>query len=116
MGASLALGQCGSLGLCAQGGAGVGGNGLGGDNSNSGPRGKLHVAKQMERVQTDVGESGMVYSSGETKGLPDGNGQAKVPYADVYKNYGKAAEKSLSGEKVPPAYRKRVKDYFKSLE
>lgn len=58
----------------------------------------------------------MVFSSGETKGLPDGNGQAKVPYSDVYKTYGKAAEKSLAGEKVPAAYRKRVKDYFKTLE
>jgi hypothetical protein len=30
-------------------------------------------------------------------------------------NYKKAAESALAKEKVPPAYRTRVKDYFSSL-
>ena len=58
----------------------------------------------------------MVFSAGETKGAPDAAAHGKVPYTEVYSNYSKAAEKALSREKVPPAYRKRVKDYFSSLE
>jgi hypothetical protein len=39
-----------------------------------------------------------------------------VPYTEVISDYKKAAENALSKEKIPPAYRTRVKDYFSSLE
>lgn len=99
-------------------GAGSGGvgSGRGGDNSNSGPRGKLKDVKGTEHVSGAVGESGMVFAAGETTGAPDKAASATVPYTDVLPNYRKAAENALSKEKVPPAYRKRVKDYFSSLE
>lgn len=58
----------------------------------------------------------MVFSAGETTGAPDAAAPASVPYTAVVSDYRKAAENALSKEKVPPAYRTRVKDYFSSLE
>jgi hypothetical protein len=92
------------------------GGGLGADNSNSGPRGKIKPVKNMSKTNAMVGNSGMVFSAGETTGAPDQKAAASVPYTDVLPSYNKAAEKALSREKAPPAYRARVKDYFKSLE
>lgn len=97
-------------------GQGGPGSGFGGDNSNSGPHGKLTPSKNIVKAPTHVGSSGMIFSAGETTGAPDSTTSASVPYTDVISNYSKAAESALSKEKVPPAYRKRVKDYFKSLE
>ena len=97
-------------------GKGKPGGGMGGDDSNSGPRGKISDVKEIVKSPTHVGESGMVFSAGETTGAPDAAAPAAVPYTDVLPNYKKAAESSLSKERVPPAYRKRVKEYFGSLE
>ncbi|MDO8588471.1 MAG: hypothetical protein Q7T82_15695 [Armatimonadota bacterium] len=98
------------------GGKGGIGPGLGADNSNTGPRGKLKPVKGITKTPAMVGSSGMVFSAGETTGAPDAKAPASVPYTDVLPTYTKAAEKALSREKAPPAYRTRVKDYFKSLE
>jgi len=98
------------------GGKGGLGNGFGGDDSNSGSHGKTNDVKDISKVSTHVGESGMVFSAGETKGTPDTRSSATVPYTQVMSSYSKAAENALSKEKVPPAYRKRVKEYFHSLE
>lgn len=57
----------------------------------------------------------MIFSTGETKGAPDQPGSSSVPYYEVYSNYKKAAEKAVSKEDIPPAYRKPVTDYFDSL-
>ena len=57
----------------------------------------------------------MVFSTGEIKGAPDTASPASVPYTEVLTDYRKAAENALAREKVPPAYRTRVKDYFGSL-
>jgi hypothetical protein len=92
------------------------GGGLGLDASNTGPHGKLKPVKNMAKTSAMVGNSGMVFSAGETTGAPDKAAAASVPYTDVLPSYNKAAEKALSREKAPPAYRTRVKDYFKSLE
>lgn len=92
------------------------GNGFGGDDSNSGPKGELKPSDNVVKAPSQVGESGMVFSAGETTGAPDSNTGASVPYTEVVSDYKKAAESALSKEKVPPAYRNRVKDYFSSLE
>lgn len=88
---------------------------MGGNNANTGPRGKIKDVKDVEKVPSAVGASGMIFSAGETKGAPDTAAPASVPYTDVLPNYKKAAEKAMDKEKVPPAYRTRVKDYFSSL-
>jgi hypothetical protein len=89
---------------------------MGGNNANTGPRGKINKVKDVVKTPTAVSESGMVYSAGETMGAPDKVSPASVPYTDVLADYHKAAEKALAREKTPPAYRTRVKDYFSSLE
>lgn len=91
------------------------GGGKGGNNANAGPRGKIKEVKDIEKVPSTVGSSGMIFSAGEAKGAPDTASPASVPYTDVLPNYKKAAEKAMDKEKVPPAYRTRVKDYFSSL-
>ena len=96
------------------GSGGIGG-GHGGDNRNTGPKGKLHDVKEVVKAASHVGDSGMVFSAGETTGAPDSATAATVPYTDVMSNYKKAAESALAKEKVPPAYRTRVKDYFSTL-
>ena len=98
-------------------GAGSGGvgSGFGADNRNTGPRGKIKDVKEVVKAPTQVGASGMVFSAGETTSAPDSAAPASVPYTDVMSSYKKAAENALSKEKVPPAYRTRVKDYFSSL-
>jgi len=58
----------------------------------------------------------MVFSAGETTGAPSESSPAAVPYTEVFSHYNRAAEDALAKEKVPPAYRKRVKEYFTSLE
>jgi hypothetical protein len=101
-------------------GIGLGTGGIGGGGNlqvpNFGPRKKPRDVNNVTKVAVDVGKSGMVYAVGETKGAPDVSSPGTVPYTDVLSNYKKAAENTLSKEKVPPAYRKRVKDYFSSLE
>ncbi|MBI2844505.1 MAG: hypothetical protein HYX78_14005 [Armatimonadetes bacterium] len=72
--------------------------------------------KNAEKVGGAIGESGMIFSAGETSGAPDNTEAASVPYTDVLPNYQKAAESALEKERVPPVYRKRVKDYFDSLQ
>ena len=97
-------------------GKGGPGSGFGANNANTGPRGKLKPVKNVVRTPAAVGKSGTVFSLGETTGAPDAKAPASVPYTEVLPTYTKAAEKALSREKAPPAYRTRVKDYFKSLE
>lgn len=98
-------------------GAGSGGGGGGGDDRNTGPRGKINEVKDMNKVSAEMGEGGQIFSMGETKGAPDEeDAGASVPYTEVLPDYKKAAESALDKEKVPPAYRTRVKDYFSSLE
>lgn len=92
------------------------GNGYGGDDSNSGPRKKPNDVRGIARSPSAVGKSGTVFAAGETRGAPSVTSAASVPYTSVLPSYSKAAERALSQEKVPPAYRKRVKDYFGSLE
>ncbi len=93
---------------------GIGG-GFGADNRNTGPRKQHKEVKDLAKVGAQVGESGMVFNVGETKGAPDTAAPASVPYTEVITDYRKAAENALAKEKVPPAYRTRVKEYFGSL-
>lgn len=67
------------------------------------------------KSSTMVGEEGMIYSGGTTKGAPDKPGASSVPYYEVLPNYKKSAEKALAKENVPPTYRKPVSNYFESL-
>lgn len=92
------------------------GSGFGANNANTGPRGKLKPVKNVVKTPAAVGKSGQVFSLGETTGAPDTKAPASVPYTDVLPSYSKAAEKALTKEKAPPAYRTRVKQYFNSLE
>jgi len=92
------------------------GSGRGGDDSNSGPKKKVNPSNNIVKAPSQVGSSGMVFSAGETKGAPDTASASSVPYTEVISDYKKAAENALSKEKIPPAYRTRVKDYFSSLE
>lgn len=98
-------------------GAGSGGigSGLGGDDRNTGLHGKIKEVKEVVKAPSHVGASGMVFSAGETTGAPDSAAPVSVPYTDVMSNYKKSAENALAKEKIPPAYRTRVKDYFSSL-
>lgn len=109
MSIGLALGQCGLPGL------GGTGSGFGVDNRNTGPRKKTQEVKNLAKVSVQVGEGGMIFSAGEIKGAPDTVASASVPYTAVIADYRKAAENALAKEKVPPAYRTRVKEYFGSL-
>ncbi|MCE5198794.1 MAG: hypothetical protein ABFD54_10380 [Armatimonadota bacterium] len=112
----LALGQCGTgIGMGNGPSSPAPGGGMGGDNRNTGPHAKIKEVKGMENVPSAVGSGGMIFSAGETKGAPDAAAPASVPYTDVLPNYRKAAESALQKEKVPPAYRTRVKDYFSKL-
>ena len=97
-------------------GQGGPGSGAGADNRNTGPRGKLKEVKNIMKTPAHVGEGGMVFSAGESTGAPDAASPASVPYTSVLPSYKKSAESALSKEKIPPAYRKRVKEYFSSLE
>lgn len=92
------------------------GGGMGGDDSNSGPRGDINDVNNTTAAPFQVGESGTIFSAGETTGAPDSVNASKVPYTEVYSDYSRTAEDALSNEKVPPAYRTRVKEYFSSLE
>ena len=117
--ASSALGKCSGSSAASLFGNNSGaapGGGLGSNNQNAGPHGKINDVKSAEKVTSQVGESGMVFSGGESKSAPDQVGPAKVPYTAVMPAYQKAAEDSLQRDQVPPAYRKRVKDYFGSLQ
>ena len=91
------------------------GGGAGGDDANTGPRGEIKEVKDVAKAPSQVGESGMVFSAGETKGAPDAGAQATVPYTEVFSDYSKAAEDALNKEDIPPAHRTRVKEYFDSL-
>jgi hypothetical protein len=99
---------------------GSGSNGIGGPGNNKYREIQGEVPKgkdgKITKVTGDVGPEGMVFSGGDTKGAPDQPGASSVPYYEVSSNYKKAAEKALSKEDVPPAYRKPVKDYFESLK
>jgi hypothetical protein len=46
----------------------------------------------------------------------EGGGHTSVPYADVYSDYRKSAERAIEAEEVPPSYTTRVKEYFDSLD
>lgn len=72
--------------------------------------------KNVTKVSSQLGKSGMIFPAGETKGAPDATAPSSVPYTKVYASYSKAAENALEKEQVPPAYRQRVKKYFSSLE
>lgn len=91
-------------------------NGKGGDDRNNGPRGNLKPTDNIVKAPSHVGTSGMVFSAGETTGAPDSATSGSVPYTEVISDYKKTAETALSKEKVPPAYRTRVKSYFNSLD
>lgn len=92
------------------------GGGARGDDANTGPKGELNDVKDISHSPSMLGESGTIFSAGESKGAPTLTSPASVPYTDVYSSYQKAAESALSKERIPPAYRNRVKDYFSSLE
>jgi hypothetical protein len=70
--------------------------------------------KKIDRVQGKYGEEG------ETEQLPTRTeakgGSAKTPYYEVYESYNKDAEDAVNKEKVPPAYKQPVKDYFESIK
>lgn len=101
------------------GSSGSGQYGIGGPGNNRYKEVKGPVTDSGKGYTTkssgNVGKEGMVFSAGETKGAPDAAGPSSVPYYEVYSDYKKSAEKALTKEEVPPAYRKPVKDYFESL-
>jgi hypothetical protein len=70
--------------------------------------------KKIDRVQGKYGEEG------ETEQLPTKTeakgGPVKTPYYEVYESYNKDAEDAVSKEKIPPAYKQPVKDYFESIK
>lgn len=124
-GAGSGSGQSGQGGKGGKGGRGTGegqsgtggsGSGKSGDDANTGPKGKLNDVKDVSHSPSALGDSGTVFSAGTSKGAPTASSPAAVPYTEVYSNYKKSAESALNKEKVPPAYRNRVKDYFSSLE
>lgn len=92
------------------------GGGQGGDNRNTGPRGKINDVKDVSKTGSQVGDSGMIFSAGETTGTPDDVAPSNVPYTKVLPDYKKAAESAMRKEKVPAAYKTRVKDYFERLD
>jgi hypothetical protein len=70
--------------------------------------------KKIDRIQGKYGEEG------ETEQLPTKTeakgGSAQTPYYEVYESYNKDAEDAVNKEKVPPAYKQPVKDYFESIK
>lgn len=104
---------------CALGGCGMSGIGAGGPGNSKYKEVKGPIVNSnkgyVTKSSTNVGKEGMIFSAGETKGAPDKAGSSSVPYYEVYSDYKKQAEKALSKEDVPPAYKKPVQDYFESL-
>jgi len=96
----------------------MGGIGSGGGNPKREVKGPVPKSKEgyVTKSSAKVGKEGTIFSAGEFSGAPDAPGASSVPYYEVYTNYKKAAEKALSKEEVPPAYRKPVTDYFESLK
>ncbi len=70
-------------------------------------------AGNTTRVAGKRGEKGREMVS-YTQGAPD-KASASVPYYEVYGKYAPAAEKALSREDIPAAYKKQVKEYFDAL-
>lgn len=123
-----ALGQCGMAGMMAgAGGSSISGFGMNGSGQNGigGPGNSKYEDIQgpvpkggkgyLTKSSSAIGKGGMIFQAGTTKGAPDKAGASKVPYYSVLSDYKKAAEHAMSNEKVPPAYRKTVADYFGSL-
>jgi hypothetical protein len=106
------------VGLAAGMGGGTGGIGGPGNNRYNEVKGPVVNSKKgyVTKSSANVGKEGMIFSAGETKGAPDKAGASSVPYYEVYSDYQKSAEKAMTKEEVPPAYRKPVKDYFESLK
>jgi hypothetical protein len=122
-----ALGQCGVAGMMASGNGAAGALGINGSGQNGigGPgNGKYEEIQgqvpkggkgYLTKSSSAMGNEGMIFQVGTAKGAPDKAGSSKVPYYEVLSDYKKAAEHAMSNEKVPPAYRKTVSDYFGSL-
>jgi hypothetical protein len=70
-------------------------------------------AGNTTRVAGKRGEKGREMVS-YTEGAPD-KATASVPYYEVYGKYAPTAEKALSREDIPTAYKKQVKEYFDAL-
>jgi hypothetical protein len=95
-----------------------------GNTGNSGTRRdyqKFYDPKRTAVNKRDVKSSSAIGKDGEAtaveiKGAPDQASPSSVPYYEVYSDYRKAAEKAMTREDVPPAYRKRVRDYYDSLK
>lgn len=95
----------------------------GGPDSAPGGKGRLG---ELRRIQS-LGAAQNLTLSGAKRGdenllssdagAPSArNGEAAVPYASVLPRYSKAAEDAISHERVPPAYRQLVRDYFEVLQ
>jgi tetratricopeptide (TPR) repeat protein len=116
-----AIGAC--LGSC-----GVGGRGVGPGNSLSrydpsyksivhrGEEKRTEVGQYDTKVAGQPGPGGEMFLTGEVRAAPEKSEAGKVPYYEVYPDYKQAAEEALAKEQIPPAHRKRVKDYFESLK
>jgi len=76
---------------------------------------RTEVGSRDVKVTGRMGDAGKIYSM-ETRGEPDRPGETSVPYYDVFSTYSRQAEKAIEKEKVPAAYRQRVKAYFDALK
>lgn len=95
-----------------------------GNTGNSGSHRKwqrFYDPRRTATTRTDVKASSALGKEGgaaavEVKGAPDNASPSNVPYYEVYSDYRKAAEKAMNREDIPPAYRKRVRDYYDTLK
>jgi hypothetical protein len=47
---------------------------------------------------------------------PGANNPSRLPYLDLFSQYRKQMEETLTKEPIPFSYREQVKEYFKALE
>jgi len=109
--ASMMLGQCG-----LNPGSQVSRYGTKTPNHPEGAPRKLPEVDKSTKMATQSGKDGAIYSAGESTSPPDLQSPGSTSYTKVVVDAKKSAESALSRSGVPPTYRKRVKDYFSSLE
>jgi hypothetical protein len=101
----------------------MGNPGKGGNTGGSGSHKnwtKIYDPRRTKVTTKDVKANSNIGKEGESvaveiKGAPDKADPSSVPYFEVYSDYRKSAEKAMTREDIPPAYRKRVRDYYDSL-
>jgi hypothetical protein len=87
--------------------------------SKTGTYERLYDAERLDQYGYDSKLKGKLTGKGKTSFLylqsSPGADPVLTPYADLYPKYAQSAEDPVAKSKVPPNYRKYVKDYFEAI-